>query len=175
MNFRDHWTTDAEGKRVLFTVEMQRALHEHNLPLTLENLQDLPANHPLRPKNAAGRPAVAPPTTQPEPTGRRREEPRHETRSERRRPPRDSQDEVDEPAAMQLDPVTGKFIGRLKFYNQSKGYGFIARGGGQTIFFHRTQIIGDPNDYPKGAWVLYDAVETTRGLEAFDVEPYERA
>ncbi len=173
MNFRDHWTTDTEGKRILFTVEMQRALHEHNLPLKLESLENLPANHPLR-SNATPTRATSS-TPPPDRAGRRSEEPRREARDEKRRPPREPRAESDEPETMQLDPVTGKFIGRLKFYNPTKGYGFIARGSGQTIFVHRTQIIGDPTEYPKGMWVLYDAVETARGLEAFDVEPYDRA
>ena len=78
-----------------------------------------------------------------------------------------------EPKTIQIDPMSGKYIGRLKWYNPSRGYGFIARGGGEDIFFHKTDALTDPEEMPEGQWILYDVEDTERGLEASDVEIYE--
>jgi hypothetical protein len=51
MNFRDEWATDEEGNRFVFTVEMQRRLHEAGLPVepgSLSELGDAPAPPPAR-------------------------------------------------------------------------------------------------------------------------------
>jgi CspA family cold shock protein len=77
-----------------------------------------------------------------------------------------------EPDMIQIDPETGKYIGSLKWYNASRGYGFIARGGGEDIFFHKTSTIGDPADLNEGQSVLYDVEDRNKGPEATEVEPY---
>jgi CspA family cold shock protein len=69
--------------------------------------------------------------------------------------------------------LTGKYIGRVKWYNVKKGYGFILRGGSEEIFFHRSSAVGDPLEFDEGQWVLYDVEDTDKGPEASDVEPYE--
>lgn len=81
--------------------------------------------------------------------------------------------EPEEPATIQIDPETGKYLGRLKWYNAARGYGFIARGGGEDIFFHKTGAIGDPDNLAEGQWVLYDVEHRQKGPEATEVEPYE--
>ncbi|MCA9988409.1 MAG: cold shock domain-containing protein, partial [Anaerolineales bacterium] len=53
------------------------------------------------------------------------------------------------------------------------GYGFIARGAGEDIFFHRSDFIGDPETLAEGSWLLYDVEETQKGLEASEIEPYQ--
>jgi CspA family cold shock protein len=78
-----------------------------------------------------------------------------------------------EPDIIQIDPETGKYIGTLKWYNASRGYGFISRGGGEDIFFHKTSAIGDPAELEEGQSVLYDVEERNKGPEATEVEPYE--
>lgn len=88
-------------------------------------------------------------------------------------PNRDSHSELKEPATIQIDPETGKYLGRLKWYNSARGYGFIARGGGEDIFFHKTGAVGNPDDFDEGQWVLYDVEHRKKGPEATEVEPYE--
>jgi hypothetical protein len=56
MNFRDEWATDEEGNRFVFTVEMQRRLHEAGLPVepaSLSELGDAPAPPAARPNRTA--------------------------------------------------------------------------------------------------------------------------
>ena len=79
---------------------------------------------------------------------------------------------VNEPDVIQIDPETGKYLGTLKWYNPARGYGFISRGGGEDIFFHKTSTIGDPTELQEGQWLLYDVEERTKGPEATEVEPY---
>jgi CspA family cold shock protein len=90
-----------------------------------------------------------------------------------RREPAEPQPEVVGPESVQIDPMTGKYIGRVKWYNVKKGYGFILRGGSEEIFFHRSSAVGDPLEFDEGQWVLYDVEDTDKGPEASDVEPYE--
>ena len=77
------------------------------------------------------------------------------------------------PDTIQIDPETGKYLGRLKWYNPSRGYGFIARGGGEDIFFHKTGTIISPTELSEGQWVLYDVEQRKKGPEATEVEAYE--
>jgi|GEM_PF-1390976 CspA family cold shock protein len=79
---------------------------------------------------------------------------------------------VNEPEVIQIDPETGKYLGTLKWYNPARGYGFISRGGGEDIFFHKTSTIGDPTELQEGQWLLYDVEERAKGPEATEVEPY---
>ena len=85
----------------------------------------------------------------------------------------ESESKFEQPELIQIDPETGKYIGRLKWYNPVRGYGFISRGGGEDIFFHKTSTIGNPDEFEEGQWVLYDVEERPKGPEAAEVEPYE--
>lgn len=85
----------------------------------------------------------------------------------------DKSDEIEAPDTIQIDPQTGKYVGRMKWYNSRKGYGFIIRGGGEEIFFHKTNVKVEADKLDEGQWVLYDVEETRKGPEATDVEPYQ--
>lgn len=146
MNFRDHWVTDEDGEQVIFTVEMQRRLSEAGLPVELASLDELPDSE------TGGS------------SSRKRDRSRSKTTSE---------PDFSVPVTIQIDPQTGKYIGRVKWYNVRKGYGFIVRGGGEEIFFHKSGTIDNPNNLQDGQWVLYDVEDTTKGPEATDVETYE--
>ena len=148
MNYKDHWVTDSEGKRFVFTVEMQRALSEAGMPVEPDSVASIPA--------PAGR----------NDSDRRRSEPKAASVQ---------REKMEEPDSIQIDPQTGKYLGRLKWFNPTKGYGFIARGGGEDIFFHKTSAAAscDVNDLQEGNWVLYDVEERKKGLEAAEVEMYE--
>lgn len=163
MNFRDQWATNAQGERFLFTVEMQRELNQAGLPITPEAWVQL-----------TNGPKAAAPTPKPERSERTKEQPSAPPRSrEAASEPAPDDKTYAEPKTIQIDPMSGKYIGRLKWYNPMRGYGFIARGGGEDIFFHKTDSLTDPAEMPEGQWILYDVEDTERGLEASDVEIYE--
>lgn len=159
MNFSDHWVTDANGTKFVFKVEDQRQLSEKGLPVTPEALAELVPSQSAQSKNNESsqqkkEQKPAPKELQPS--------------QEEDNVPED--DDFEEPSTIQIDPLTGKYLGRIKWYNFTKGYGFIARGGGEDIFFHKTDIQVDPQELDRGVWVLYDVEETDKGFEASDVE-----
>ena len=158
MNFRDRKETDENGNEFVFTVEMQRRLSKAGLPAEPEYLSQLDVQAPR----------------QPEPHPRAREESRPRP-AQSRGPERHTERaaEIVGPASVQIDPMTGKYIGRIKWYNGRKGYGFILRGGGEEIFFHRSNSSADPDTFRDGQWILYDVEETNKGPEATEVEVYE--
>ncbi len=152
MNYKDQWATDEEGNRFVFTVEMQRQLEQAGLPIKPASLADLDIDAPSRPPL------------------------RSETEQSRSESDSASQEEeitFEMPDTIQIDPQTGKYLGRMKWYNSQKGYGFIMRGGGEEIFFHKSNTVYDPDKIQEGQWILYDVEETRKGPEATDVEPYE--
>ena len=161
MNFRDRWEINEAGDRFVFTVEMQRKLSLAGLPVVPSALEDLPANVSQSPQpGRSGKPSAPSMPREPE---------------RRSRPQPDSpKAEVDEgPESIQIDPQTGKYIGQIKWYNANKGYGFIMRGEGEEIFFHRSAMLAELEKLADGQWVLYDVETTGKGPEATDVEPYD--
>lgn len=145
MNFRDRWVETEDGRRFIFTVEMQRALSKAGLPVEPASLDQL--------SDGATAPSREQKPSRSEPKG----------------------EEVVGPETIQIDPQTGKYIGQLKWFNAKKGYGFIVRGAGEEIFFHGSNSTIDPATLDEGQWILYDVEETNKGPEATDVEPYESA
>lgn len=143
MNYSDTWAEDEDGNRFVFTVEMKRKLAEAGLEIEPENIKELDMDQ-------------GPPKAQ---------------QRESRRPQESQETAV--PEMIQIDPGTGKYLGTLKWYNPSRGYGFIARGGGEDIFFHKTSTLIEPTELKEGQWVLYDVEERNKGPEATEVEPYE--
>lgn len=158
MNYKDQWATDEDGNQFVFTVEMQRRLEEAGLPIEPASLADLDFATPAFP---------SPQTT----TNYSRAESASGTQDSASQDSA-SEEEFEMPDTIQIDPQTGKYIGRMKWYNSQKGYGFIMRGGGEEIFFHKSNTTHDPDQIQEGQWVLYDVEETRKGPEATDVEPY---
>lgn len=152
MNFKDQWATDEDGNQFVFSVEMQRQLERAGLPIEPASLSQLDLT------------AVSQPPRQSSNYSRTES---HSSSSER------EEVEYEMPDTIQIDPQTGKYIGRMKWYNSQKGYGFIMRGGGEEIFFHKSNTTHDPGTIQEGQWILYDVEETHKGPEATDVEPYE--
>ena len=64
--------------------------------------------------------------------------------------------------------------GTVKFFNTSKGFGFITQDGGKDIFFHVSELNGSSiND---GVKVEYDVGESQKGPCAVNIrEAYTHA
>ena len=63
---------------------------------------------------------------------------------------------------------TGK--GRVKWFNDSKGYGFIEQENGQDVFVHYSSIQGEGfKSLREGQEVVFDIVEGAKGPQAANV------
>lgn len=63
-----------------------------------------------------------------------------------------------------------KRIGKVKWFNETKGYGFIEQDGGKDVFVHYTAIRMDGyRTLREGQEVEFDVTETTKGLQAAEV------
>ncbi|MCO5178515.1 MAG: cold shock domain-containing protein [Candidatus Promineofilum sp.] len=162
MNFRDRWAEKENGERFVFTVEMQRRLSQAGLPIDPSALDQLgTVERQSQPTRYERREQSEPEPRAPESSSRS---------EERSSSPRSG--EIVGPETIQIDPMTGKYVGRVKWYNTKKGYGFIVRGAGEEIFFHKSATVGEVEEFDEGQWILYDVETTAKGPEATDVEPY---
>ena len=60
--------------------------------------------------------------------------------------------------------------GTLKWFNDAKGFGFIAQEGGKDVFVHHTAINADGfRSLKEGERVEFDIVEGPKGLQAANV------
>ncbi len=63
-----------------------------------------------------------------------------------------------------------KRIGKVKWFNETKGYGFIEQNGEQDVFVHYTAIRMDGyRTLKEGQPVEFVALETPKGLQASEV------
>ena len=63
-----------------------------------------------------------------------------------------------------------KRTGTVKWFNETKGYGFIEQEGGKDIFVHYTAIRMDGyRTLKEGQSVEYTVMETPKGLQAAEV------
>ena len=68
--------------------------------------------------------------------------------------------------------MSDRFIGTVKWFNATKGYGFIGRDGGEDVFVHYTAIQSD--GYRKleaEQKVEFSVEEGPKGLQAANVVP----
>lgn len=66
---------------------------------------------------------------------------------------------------------SGREDGVVKWFNTSKGFGFIVRDNGEEIFVHHNSIRGDGRrGLRDGAAVSFRVAETAKGPQAEDVE-----
>jgi CspA family cold shock protein len=62
--------------------------------------------------------------------------------------------------------------GKVKWFSDSKGYGFIETEEGKDIFVHFSAIIADGyRSLAEGQPVQFDVVEGAKGLQAENVSP----
>ena len=68
------------------------------------------------------------------------------------------------------------FTGKVKWFNDAKGYGFITHSDGRDVFVHYSSIEGDGfRTLNQGQEVRYDAEEGPKGLHACAVRALELA
>jgi CspA family cold shock protein len=60
--------------------------------------------------------------------------------------------------------------GTVKWFNESKGFGFIAREDGEDVFVHHTSISGTGfKSLSEGQAVTFDVEKTPKGPRAVNV------
>ena len=60
--------------------------------------------------------------------------------------------------------------GTVKWFNDAKGFGFIAQEGGKDVFVHHTAIVAEGfRSLGEGDAVEFDIVEGPKGLQASNV------
>ena len=67
-------------------------------------------------------------------------------------------------------------IGKIKWFNNEKGYGFIDGEGEEDIFVHYTAIKQEGyRTLSEGQEVEYELLETKKGLQAINVKEVSNA
>ena len=59
--------------------------------------------------------------------------------------------------------------GTVKWFSEQKGYGFINREVGESVFVHRTGISFEPQVLMEGERVEFDVKQGPKGLQAENV------
>lgn len=68
--------------------------------------------------------------------------------------------------------MSERVVGTVKWFNASKGYGFIARQGGPDVFVHYSAIQADGfRNLEEGQQVEFEVERGTKGLQAANVRP----
>ena len=66
--------------------------------------------------------------------------------------------------------MSERHLGTVKWFNESKGYGFIAQENGDDVFVHYSNISGDGfKNLEEGQEVEFEVGEGRKGDEALDV------
>ncbi|MCX5868430.1 MAG: cold-shock protein [Proteobacteria bacterium] len=61
-------------------------------------------------------------------------------------------------------------VGKVKWFNESKGFGFIEQEGGKDVFVHFSTIQGDGfKTLKEGDQVEFEATEGPKGMQATKV------
>jgi len=69
-----------------------------------------------------------------------------------------------------LSPRRHEVLGTVKWFNNSKGYGFIGRDDGPDVFVHYSAIVGDGyRTLQEGDPVEFEIVQGPKGPQAANV------
>ena len=61
--------------------------------------------------------------------------------------------------------------GKIKWFDNKRGFGFIAQDSGQDVFVHHTSILGQGfKTLNQGDEVIFDIVPGEKGLKAQNVQ-----
>jgi cold shock protein len=61
--------------------------------------------------------------------------------------------------------------GKVKWFDNKKGFGFIAQDAGQDVFVHHTSIMGGGfKTLDEGEMVTFEVITSDKGLKAQNVE-----
>jgi len=73
-----------------------------------------------------------------------------------------------------VEQMQGRFEGKVKWFSDQKGYGFIARDNSADVFVHHTAIqMKGFRTLKEGDNVTYDLLESPKGLQAVNVTRLE--
>lgn len=61
--------------------------------------------------------------------------------------------------------------GKVKWYNEVKGFGFIESESGDDIFVHRTGLVNSYDGLQPDQEVIFDTKQGDKGLSAINVKP----
>lgn len=68
--------------------------------------------------------------------------------------------------------MTERLVGTVKWYNATKGYGFIGRDNGDDVFVHFSALNSEGvHRLEKGQQVEFSVEEGPKGLQAAYVKP----
>lgn len=66
--------------------------------------------------------------------------------------------------------MSERITGTVKWFNATKGYGFISREGGDDVFVHHSAIQAEGfRDLNEGEQVEFEITQTPKGLSAANV------
>jgi CspA family cold shock protein len=69
-----------------------------------------------------------------------------------------------------MEAQMGSVNGKVKWFNEKKGFGFLERPGGADVFIHFSAIGGDGfKTLAEGQAVSFDVVEGAKGPQAANV------
>ena len=63
--------------------------------------------------------------------------------------------------------------GRVKWYNETKGFGFIETDNGNDVFFHRNELASPSGGLDNDEDVVFETKEGPKGLFAVNVKSAE--
>lgn len=75
---------------------------------------------------------------------------------------------------VEVETMQARHEGKVKWFSDQKGYGFIARDNSADIFVHHTAIqMKGFRTLKEGETVAYDLLESPKGLQAVNVARVE--
>jgi CspA family cold shock protein len=73
---------------------------------------------------------------------------------------------------MEAKLMSERIVGKVKWFNKNKGYGFIAQDAGEDVFVHFSAIRGEGyRNLEEGQSVEFSIEKGPKGLQAADVIP----